>query len=111
MSADQERQFVSAERKKIWKMVWIAKPSGVKNRKALGSGERYHALLRQEFKKVRADAPGIPEDHHIFRAVKPVSDTAGPSGLFPTLLFFGAMSRIPVQPKGQHNQAERMKAM
>lgn len=73
-------------------------PYGVESPNALGVGERYHTYLRTIANKVQAEKPHNSEKQALSLAVNAIKDTAGPSGLVPTLLVFGIMPRIPVRP-------------
>lgn len=63
---------------------------------SIGSVERYHAVLRKAYKVIADDLQGCGLSKEIIlqMAVKAVNDTAGPNGLVPTLLVFGAYPRI-----------------
>ena len=87
------------------------RPSGVESHNALGAGERYHAYLRQLFKRVRADHPKIPVQLALSMAVWAMNQTAGPRGLSPILLVFGIHPRMPVSPADLPNHRERCKAL
>ncbi|KDN69178.1 hypothetical protein CSUB01_12252 [Colletotrichum sublineola] len=58
----------------------------------IGKVERYHAPLRRAYKIFRdeGESPTVA----LQLAVKAINDTAGPDGLVPTLLVFGAYPRI-----------------
>lgn len=85
--------------------------SGVESHSALGSEERYPAFLSRVYNKVQADSPNITPEQALALSLKAVNDTAGPSGLVRTLLVFGVMPQIPIQPQNLPNQAERMIAL
>ncbi|KAK1953493.1 hypothetical protein LY78DRAFT_536072, partial [Colletotrichum sublineola] len=59
---------------------------------SIGKVERYHAPLRRAYKIFRdeGESPTVA----LQLAVKAINDTAGPDGLVPTLLVFGAYPRI-----------------
>lgn len=65
---------------------------------SIGKVERYHAAVRRAFEVIYADLstmiPATLQEHILQIAVKAVNDTAGPNGLVPTLLVFGAYPRI-----------------
>ncbi|KAF1934571.1 hypothetical protein EJ02DRAFT_490997 [Clathrospora elynae] len=58
---------------------------------SIGKVERYHAPLRRAYEIMRAELDlSTHNDAVLQMAVKAVNDTAGPNGLVPTLLVFGA---------------------
>ena len=61
---------------------------------AVGKVERYHGPLRRAFQIIKADLPGTTDDHVLQIAIKAINDTAGPNGIVPTLLVFGAYPRM-----------------
>lgn len=62
---------------------------------AVGRIERAHGPLRRVFDILRAELQQSVDDEDILQmAVKAINDTAGPHGLVPTLLVFGAYPRI-----------------
>ena len=62
---------------------------------SIGLVERYHAVLRRAYKVIMEDLQGIiSKETALQMAVKAVNDTAGPDGLVPTLLVFGAYPRM-----------------
>lgn len=74
-------------------------PSGVESHNSLGSGERYHAYLRNLNTRVRDDVGQLSKKYELRLAVKSFNDTAGPSVLVPTLLVLGVFPRLPVHPE------------
>lgn len=67
----------------------------VKAHWAIGKIERAHAPLRRTFDILKAELGNHTSDEDILQmAVKAINDTAGPKGLVPTLLIFGAYPRI-----------------
>ncbi len=63
---------------------------------SIGMVERYHAVLRRAYKVIADDLQGCGLSKEIIlqMAVKAINDTAGPNGLVPTLLVFGAYPRM-----------------
>jgi polyhydroxyalkanoate synthesis regulator phasin len=63
---------------------------------SIGKVERYHVPLRRAYEIMREELQEerISRDAVLQIAVKAVNDTAGPNGLVPTLLVFGAYPRI-----------------
>ena len=56
----------------------------------------YHTVLRRAFSIITAEIPDASRDVVLQITVKAVNDTAGPDGLVPTLLVFGAYPRMTV---------------
>lgn len=62
---------------------------------ALGKVERSHGPLRRAFEILKAEIGYCTDDETLLQmAVKALNDTAGPNGIVPTLLVFGAYPRI-----------------
>lgn len=63
---------------------------------SIGTVERYHRPLRRAYECISSDLTKLNVDKSIMlqMAVKAVNDTAGPDGLVPTLLVFGAYPRM-----------------
>jgi hypothetical protein len=82
---------------------------------SIGAVERYHAVLRRAYLIVRNEIEDINLDMALQMAVKAVNDTAGPDGLIPTLLVFGAYPRMteydPPAPTVQQRAKAIEKAM
>ncbi|CDF36525.1 unnamed protein product [Chondrus crispus] len=111
-ATDQQPQFKLERWKTLLLLAGIKHfQSGVQSYNALGVGERYHAFLRDIYRKVRLEHPGIERSHCLSLSLKAMNDTAGYHGLVPTLLAFGAMQRIPIVPMDLPAQMDRMKAM
>ena len=61
---------------------------------SIGLVERYHQPLRHAYEIIKSESPDTPKEMALQMAVKAVNDTAGPDGLVPTLLVFGAFPKI-----------------
>jgi hypothetical protein len=61
---------------------------------SIGLVERAHLILRRVYKIITNECSGTTKEMALQIAVKAVNDTAGPNGLVPTLLVFGAYPRI-----------------
>jgi hypothetical protein len=61
---------------------------------SVGKVERYHAPLRRAYRILKAELNGVNDETILQMAVKAVNDSAGPDGLVPTLLVFGAYPRM-----------------
>ena len=66
----------------------------VKAHNSVGKVERYYVPLRRVYKIISSELKGISEELTLQMAVKAVNDFAGPDGLVPTLLVFGAYPRM-----------------
>ena len=60
---------------------------------SIGITERYHAVLRRAY-KIIVEETQAKKEASLQMAVKAVNDSAGPNGLIPTLLVFGAFPRM-----------------
>ena len=83
---------------------------------SIGKVERYHAPLRRAYEILRGELDSSTSDAAVLQmAVKAVNDTAGPDGLVPTLLVFGAYPRVssdsPPSPTIVHRAEAIQKAM
>lgn len=79
---------------------------------SIGKVERYHQPLRRAFKIISQELGGtVPDSSLLQMAVKAVNDTAGPNGLVPTLLVFGAYPRINADSPPPINIARRAEAV
>ena len=67
--------------------------TGTGSHNSLGQVETYHAMLRRIYKKVHLTQSDLPKELSLSIAVKDMNDTAGPNGLVPSLLLFGAMPK------------------
>ncbi len=66
----------------------------VKAHNSIGIVERYHGPIRRAYSIITAKIPDISKDMALQMAFKAINDTAGPNGLVPTLLVYGAYPRI-----------------
>jgi hypothetical protein len=90
---DAGKNFASREfRQYAASMATITKSVPVEAHWSIGIVERAHPLLRRAYKIMTEEFKGdsISKDFLLQMAVKAVNDTAGPDGLIPTLLVFGA---------------------
>ncbi|ELQ32750.1 hypothetical protein OOU_Y34scaffold01053g4 [Pyricularia oryzae Y34] len=79
---------------------------------AVGKIERFHAPLRRAYEIIRAECgTECSQGAALQAAVKAVNDTAGPNGLVPTLLVFGAMPRITMDSPPTPSQTKRAAAV
>jgi len=63
---------------------------------SIGKVERYHAVIRRAYEVIAVEIKrtATTPESILQMAVKAANDTAGPNGLIPTLLVFGAYPRI-----------------
>jgi hypothetical protein len=94
---DAGKNFASAEFKQLADSMAIGiKEVPVEAHNSVGLVERYHAPLRRVYEIIQDEL----KDEHINKemilqmAVKTVNDSAGPDGIVPTLLVFGAYPRL-----------------
>jgi hypothetical protein len=94
---DAGKNFASTEFKQLANSMAIGiKEVPVEAHNSVGLVERYHAPLRRAYEIIQDEL----KDEHINKemilqmAVKTVNDSAGPDGIVPTLLVFGAYPRL-----------------
>ena len=70
-------------------------------------------MIRRIYNRIKVQHEGLSKNIRLSIAVNAVNNTAGPDGLVPTLLLFGAMPRIGLpEAKYLHpTQKERFSAM
>ncbi len=61
---------------------------------SVGIVKRYHGPVRRAYLVISTEIQGISKDMALQMAFKAVNDTARPDGLVPTLLVYGALSRM-----------------
>jgi hypothetical protein len=61
---------------------------------SIGKVERYHALVKRAYEIIAVELPDLDKDMALQMAFKAVNDSAGPDGLIPTLLVYGAYPRM-----------------
>jgi hypothetical protein len=93
----------------------------VKAHNSIGKVERYYSLLRQAYKILSSELPSANKEAILQITVKAVNDSAGPDGIVPTLLVFGAypcMTRdflpspfITEQAKAIHKAMKEMRRL
>ena len=90
-----EKNFISKDFKHLAIIMGITtKTVPVEAHWSIGKVERYHAVLRRAYQIVSEELPDLDKEMVLQMAVKAVNDTAGPNGLVPTLLVFGAFPRM-----------------
>ena len=79
---------------------------------SIGKVERYHQPLRRAYSIISQELKGKASPENILQmAVKAVNDSAGPDGLVPTLLVFGAYPRMVNDSPPNPSIIERAKAI
>jgi hypothetical protein len=78
---------------------------------SIGKVERYHAPLRRAFDILTKELPRTSREARLQTAVKAVNDTAGPDGLVPTLLVFGAFPRMSREDRPTATNTRRAAAI
>jgi hypothetical protein len=96
ITTDAGKNFVSKEfNSHATAMAISIKTVPVEAHWSVGLVERAHAILRRTYQVISEELQaGITKDLILQMAVKAVNDTAGPDGLVPTLLVFGAYPRM-----------------
>ncbi|KAM4065471.1 cwf18 domain containing protein [Hirsutella rhossiliensis] len=78
----------------------------------IGPLESYHASLRRAFNILHAEIGHTTSAETVLQmAVKAINDTAGPDGLVPTLLVFGAYPRVSTDSPPSASTLKRSEAM
>ena len=114
---DAGTNFASAEFRQYARSMAIdLKEVPVEAHNSVGKVERYHAPLRRAFEIISAELGNACSEEAILQmAVKAINDSAGPDGLVPTLLVFGAYPRMthdsPPAPSITQRSAAIHKAM
>eukprot|EP00171_Calliarthron_tuberculosum_P005813 IDg5813t1 len=85
--------------------------TGIESHNSLGKGETYHSLLRRVYNKAKMEHPSLSDELVLSLSVKAMNDTAGPGGLVPTLLAFGALPKTIEVFSEYPSQTERFRAM
>ncbi|TAQ83771.1 hypothetical protein B7494_g7902 [Chlorociboria aeruginascens] len=94
---DAGKNFASTKFKQYAKSMAIdVKEVPVEAHNSVGLVKRYYAPLRRAYQTISNELAGesVSKDAILQIAVKAVNDTAGPEGLVPTLLIFGAYPRM-----------------
>ena len=95
---DAGKQFTAREFQSNAAMLAIkCNTAPVESHGTVGMVEKYHTPLRRDWNVIEMDIPARNETErsaNLQTAVKAVNDSAGPNGLVPTLLVFGAMPRL-----------------
>jgi hypothetical protein len=108
---DAGKQLASTEfRQNARAMAIEVKEVPVEAHNSIGKVERYHAPLRRAYEIISEEVDATPEAI-LQMAVKAVNDTAGPNGLVPTLLVFGAYPRMTEDSAPSPTIAQRAEAV
>ena len=92
---DAGKSFMSKEFKHYAKEQGVTtKDVPVEAHNSVGIVERYHGPVRRAYKIISEELPDLGEDSALQMAFKAINDSAGPDGLVPTLLVFGAYPRM-----------------
>lgn len=95
ITTDAGRNFHAQEFRQSARSMGISiKEVPVEAHNSIGKVERYHAALRRAYEIIRAESPSTPPEAALQSALKAINDTAGPEGIVPTLLVFGAYPRM-----------------
>ena len=110
---DAGTNFASAEFKSnAYAMAIEIREVPVEAHQSIGKVERYHSPLRRAYEIIRSETSGMmTADQALQAAVKAVNDTAGPNGLVPTLLVFGAYPRVTQASPPSATTFERAEAI
>ena len=79
---------------------------------SIGKVERYHQPLRRAYNILSQELKGaVPDESILQMSVKTINDTAGPNGLVPTLLVFGAYPRVTIDSPPSAGTLRRAEAV
>jgi hypothetical protein len=112
ITTDAGKQFTSKE------FAQLANSTGTKIKivpveahHSVGIVERYHNMVRRAYKIITAEIKGINKDVALQMAFKAINDTAGPDGIVPTLLVYGALPRMSEYDPPSPSVAQRSNAL
>ncbi|OWT43021.1 polyprotein [Pochonia chlamydosporia 170] len=110
---DAGKNFSSAEFKQYAKGLYIrVQEMPVEAHNSIGKAERYHGPLRRAYQIIDAElGDALTDDQKLQMAVKAINDTAGPDGLVPTLLVFGAYPRMTDDSPPSFSVVQRAEAI
>jgi hypothetical protein len=111
---DAGTNFASAEFKANARTMNVdVKEVPVEAHQSVGKVERYHAPLRRSYEIIWNETRGenLAKEVVLQIAVKAVNDTAGPNGLIPTLLVFGAYPRLSYEDPPSADMLTRARAV
>jgi transposase InsO family protein len=92
---DAGKNFVSKEfQQHATAMGVTLKTIPVEAHHSIGKVERYHTLVKRAYEIIIVELPDLDKDMALQMAFKAVNDSAGPDGLIPTLLVYGAYPRM-----------------
>jgi hypothetical protein len=95
ITTDAGKNFVSKEFGQIANTMGVKlKAVPIEAHHSIGMVERYHTLVRRAFYIIMAELKDIDKDMALQMAFKAINDSAGPNGLIPTLLVYGAYPRM-----------------
>ena len=109
---DAGKNFVSKEFNQLAHTMGITtKAMPVEAHNSIGMVERYHGPLRRAFQIISDEVKDIGKGMALQMAFKALNDTAGPNGLVPTLLVFGAYPRMSEFDSPSATTVQRATAM
>jgi hypothetical protein len=83
----------------------------VKAHNSIGMVERYYGPIRHVYQIIVSEIPELNKDMALQMAFKAINDSAGPDGLVPMLLVFGAYPRIVKSDTPSSTVAQRATAI
>lgn len=93
---DAGSNFSSQEfRRNTFSMAITTSKFPVETHNSVDLTKKYHAPIRGAFRVIRGELKEADKELILQMAVKKVNDTAGPDGVVPTFVAFGAYPRIP----------------
>jgi hypothetical protein len=112
ITADADKNYAGDEFKQLANSVGTrVKIVPVEAHHSIGLVERYHGPIRRAYETITAEIRDIDNDMALQMAFKAVNDTAGPNGLIPTLLVYGAFPRMSERDSPSPTISKRAEAI
>lgn len=112
VTSDAGKNLVSKEFKEYAGTMGIrTKAVPVEAHNSIGIVERYHGPLRRVYQIIRTELPDLSDEAVLQTSFKAINDTAGPDGLVPTLLVFGAYPRMTESDRPSPTVTQRANAI
>jgi hypothetical protein len=89
----------------------LTKSVPIEAHNSIGLVKRYHGPLRRIYKIISEQLPDLHKNAALQMSFKALNDSAGPDGLVPTLLVFGAFLRIAELDAPLPNVSQRAAAL
>ena len=112
ITTDARKNFASKEFAQNANMLGVKlKIVPVEAHNSVGIVERYHGPVRRAYSIITTEIHNIDKDMALQMAFKAINDSAGPDGLIPTLLVYGAYPRMTEYDAPSPTVAQRAMAI